>query len=136
MLTGALLLQPSKADEPIRLFFKKRLSRIGVPFLFWAATYFVWSFWVNGKPLNTANVAQTILTGPYYQFWFLYLLLGLYLLTPVLRVFFKHADWRILKYLIFVWFIGTAVIPLMTLFGPYSLNAAFLCLQVGWATSF
>jgi surface polysaccharide O-acyltransferase-like enzyme len=131
MLTGALLLQPSKANEPIGLFFKKRLSRIGVPFLFWAVVYFVWSFWVNGKPLNTVNVAQAILTGPYYQFWFLYLLLGLYLLTPVLRVFFKHADWRILKYLISVWFVGTAVIPLMTLFGPYYLNAGVFVFT-GW----
>src|SRR5450756_1517432 len=28
MLTGALLLQPSKADEPLRVFFKKRWNRI------------------------------------------------------------------------------------------------------------
>jgi surface polysaccharide O-acyltransferase-like enzyme len=131
MLAGALLLQPSKADEPIGVFFRKRLSRIGVPFLFWGAAYFIWSFLVNGKPLNSANVAQGILTGPYYQFWFLYLLIGLYLVTPVLRVFFKHADWRILKYLIIVWFVGTAIIPLMTLFGPYSLNEGVFVFT-GW----
>jgi surface polysaccharide O-acyltransferase-like enzyme len=131
MLAGALLLQPSKADEPIGVFFRKRLSRIGVPFLFWGAAYFIWSFWVNGKPLNSANIAQGILTGPYYQFWFLYLLIGLYLVTPVLRVFFEHADWRILKYLIIVWFVGTAIIPLMTLFGPYSLNEGVFVFT-GW----
>ena len=34
MLSGALLLQPSK-KEPLRLFFKKRWTRIGLPFLFW-----------------------------------------------------------------------------------------------------
>ena len=35
MLTGALLLQPSKVDGPLRVFFKKRWNRIGLPILFW-----------------------------------------------------------------------------------------------------
>ena len=35
MLAGALLLQPSKVNEPLRVFFKKRASRIGLPFIFW-----------------------------------------------------------------------------------------------------
>ncbi|MDH7564825.1 MAG: acyltransferase family protein [Candidatus Bathyarchaeota archaeon] len=40
MLSGALLLQPAKLGEPLRVFFKKRLNRIGLPFLFWGAAYF------------------------------------------------------------------------------------------------
>ena len=35
LLTGALLLQPTKLDEPLGAFFRKRLARIGLPFLFW-----------------------------------------------------------------------------------------------------
>jgi surface polysaccharide O-acyltransferase-like enzyme len=72
-----------------------------------------------------------VLTGPDYQFWFLYLLLGLYLVTPVLRVLLKHADWKLLRYLIFVWFAGTALFPLLTLFRPYSLNANVF-IFTGW----
>jgi surface polysaccharide O-acyltransferase-like enzyme len=34
MLTGALLLAPSKKDEKTSIFFKKRFIRIGAPFLF------------------------------------------------------------------------------------------------------
>ena len=102
MLAGVLLLQPSKADEPLKTFFKKRLSRIGVPFLFWGATYFAWRFFANGEVLTINSIVQGILTGPYYQFWFLYLLLGLYLVTPILRVIIKHAEWKIIKYFIFI----------------------------------
>jgi surface polysaccharide O-acyltransferase-like enzyme len=131
MLSGALLLQPSKADEPLKVFFKKRLTRIGIPFLFWGATYFAWQFFVNGQALTANFVVQGVLTGPDYQFWFLYLLLGLYLVTPVLRVLIKHADWKILRYLIIVWFTGTAIIPLMTLFGSYNLNANVF-IVTGW----
>jgi surface polysaccharide O-acyltransferase-like enzyme len=131
MLAGALLLQPSKAEEPLKVFFKKRLWRIGVPFLFWGATYFAWRFFVNGETLTANSIVQGVLTGPYYQFWFLYLILGLYLVTPVLRVVIKYADWKIMRYLIFVWFTGTAVIPLLTLFGPYNLNANVF-IFTGW----
>lgn len=131
MLAGALLLQPSKANEPLSVFFKKRLGRIGGPFLFWGATYFVWRSLVNGETLTTNSIIQGVLTGPYYHFWFLYLLLGLYLTTPILRVIIKYADWKILKYFIFLWFVGTAIIPLLTLFGPYNLNADVF-IFTGW----
>ena len=131
MLSGALLLQPGKADEPLKVFFKKRLNRIGIPFLFWGATYFAWQILVNGQAFSANFIVQGVLTGPDYQFWFLYLLLGLYIVTPVLRVLIKHADWKILRYLIAVWFVGTAIIPLMTLFGSYNLNGNVF-IFTGW----
>ncbi len=131
MLTGALLLQTSKADEPLRVFFKKRLSRIGLPFVFWGAIYFVWRFFVNGEAITPNSIVQGLLTGPYYQFWFLYLIIGLYLVTPILRVIIKQADQKIVKYLISIWFLGTAIIPLLTLFGSYNLNANVFLLT-GW----
>ncbi len=131
MLAGALLLQPSKVAEPINVFFKKRWTRLGLPFIFWAIIYFAWAFWVNGKPLTLESVVQGVLTGPYYQFWFLYLLFGLYLLTPVLRVVLTHANRRILRYTLVVWFVGTAVMPLLTLVGSYYLDANFF-IFTGW----
>ncbi len=43
----------------------------------------------------------------------------------------KHADWKIIKYLLLIWFAGTAVFPLIGLLGPYSLNANVFILT-GW----
>ncbi len=131
MLAGALLLQPSKADEPLGVFFKKRFARIGVPFLFWGAIYFVWGYFVEGWSLSAQTIAQGILNGPYYQFWFLYLLLGLYILTPILRVLIKHAKPKIIRYLVAIWFLGTAILPLIGLLGPYQLNANVF-IFTGW----
>ncbi len=131
MLAGALLLQPSKADEPLKIFFKKRLYRIGLPFIFWGAIYFAWRFFVNGEALTTNSLIQGLLNGPYYQFWFLYLIIGLYLVTPILRVLIKHAEQKIIKYLISIWFLGTAIIPILTLFGSFNLNANVFLLT-GW----
>jgi surface polysaccharide O-acyltransferase-like enzyme len=131
MLAGALLLQPSKADEPLRQFYRKRWDRLGLPFIFWSIIYFAWAALVNGKPLTLQSVTQGVLTGPYYQFWFLYLLVGLYLLTPILRVALKYASRHVLKYTLVVWFVGTAIMPLLTLFGSYYLNANFF-IFTGW----
>ena len=111
-------------NEPLRVFFKKRFNRIGLPLIFWGAAYFVWRYFVNSEALTSNSVLQGIFAGPYYQFWYLYLLIGLYLLTPLLRVIVAYAKWNIIKYLLFVWFVGTAIIPL---FGLYqSINPQIL----------
>jgi surface polysaccharide O-acyltransferase-like enzyme len=120
MLTGFLLLQPSKANEPIRVFFKKRWNRIGIPIIFWVGAYFAWIFLVNGKALTLNSVLQGLLAGPYPHFWYLYALIGLYLLTPILRVIVAHADWRIIKYFLILWFAGSGIIPLLTLYANIS----------------
>ena len=134
LLSGALLLQPSKI-EPIRVFFKKRLNRIALPFLFWGAAYFAWRYFVNNETLSLGTVLQGIQTGPYYHFWFLYMIFGLYLLTPVLRVLVAHSERKILTYLIGLWFVGTAIIPVIGLFGNYILdNKVFVI--VGWVGYF
>lgn len=127
MLTGALLLQPSKLNESVRVFFKKRMARIALPFVFWVGAYFVWDFLVdhqiNNQTITLYSVIQGILNGPYFHFWYLYMLIGLYLLTPILRVVIAHAERNLIKYLLVIWFLGAAIFPLLGLFGSYQLNS-------------
>jgi len=126
ILSGALLLQPSKTNEPIRVFLKKRFNRIGLAFLFWSAVYLVWAFLVTQTPVTLDNVVEgalySLFSGSYYHFWFLYLIAGLYLLTPILRKIVSVKDPKILKYLILLWFIDVAVVPIIQLITGYSLN--------------
>jgi surface polysaccharide O-acyltransferase-like enzyme len=68
MLTGALLLQPSKKDT-LSVFFKKRWARIGIPFLFWGAAFFAWDFLVKQQTFTLSFIIQGLLSGPYYHFW-------------------------------------------------------------------
>lgn len=114
MLTGSLLLQPSKCDEPLRVFFKKRWRRIGIPVLFWGIVFFAWDFLVKGQSLTAVFLLQGILAGPYVHFWYLYALIGLYLITPVVRVVVANAKWEIIKYFLVLWFVGTGVVSLLT----------------------
>ncbi len=125
MLTGALLLQPSK-NESINVFFKKRWARIGLPFIFWGAAYFAYDFFVLHQAITTSAIVQGILTGPYYHFWYLYMLAGLYLLTPILRILVANADNKIMKYFTILWFLGASIIPFAGLLTTYHLDSNVL----------
>jgi surface polysaccharide O-acyltransferase-like enzyme len=131
MLSGALLLQPAKLGEPLGIFFKKRLNRIALPFLFWGAAYFAWRFFAYGEALSANSIVQGVLNGPYVHFWFFYLLVGLYLITPVLRVVVAYIDRKTFKFFLILWFLGTAIVPLMGLFGAFSLNSNVF-IVTGW----
>jgi surface polysaccharide O-acyltransferase-like enzyme len=104
-------------------FFKKRWARIGLPSLFWFAAYFAWDFLVQNIPFTASAIVQGILNGPYTQMWYLYVLAGLYLLTPIFRVFIAHADQTLVKYFVILWVSGVAIIPFFTLFTIFQLNS-------------
>jgi surface polysaccharide O-acyltransferase-like enzyme len=132
MLSGALLLHPSK-NEPLRLFFKKRWTRIGLPFLFWGAAYFAWRFFANSEVFALNSIVQSALDDPYpyFHFWYLYMLVGLYLLTPILRIIVAHIDRATFKYFIAVWLLGPILVSFLNLFG-YSLDSNLLAIP-WWA---
>lgn len=130
LLSGSLLLQPSKI-EPLSNFFKKRFKRIGLPFLFWGIAYFAWRFFVNNEVLTLKSILQGILIGPYYHFWFLYMLVGLYLITPILRVIVAYSDRRLLGFFLLLWFLGVAVAPLLSLSDSYILDTNVFVI-LGW----
>jgi surface polysaccharide O-acyltransferase-like enzyme len=129
-----LLLQPSKI-EPVRVFLKKRLARLGLPFIFWGAAYFAWRFLVNHEAFSASSIVQGILTGPYYHFWFLYMLFGLYLITPVLRVVTAYAERKIIKYFLILWFLGTALVPLLVLLSGFAVEFKLFAVT-GWVGYF
>ncbi len=116
MLTGALLLDPNKVDEPLKVFYKKRFARIGIPFVFWTIIYFVWSFEVRANPFSLSALGEGLVGGSYPILWYLYLLMGLYAATPILRVLVKHLDRKLFTYLLILWFVGTVVTPFIHAF--------------------
>ena len=122
MLSGALLLDPVKADEPMRVFYKKRFNRVGLPLVFWTLVFFIWSFNVRGQPVSLFNIEQGLISGSYPLLWFLYLLIGLYLVTPMLRTLVKHIDRKKFTLLLAIWFVGTISVPLIQTFTSFTYN--------------
>jgi surface polysaccharide O-acyltransferase-like enzyme len=108
-------------------------------FAFWTAVYLAWGFFISRIPVTPSNVAQGILKslfgGAYYQFWFIYLIVGLYLITPILRVFIANSNIQIIRYVIVLWFVGVAVLPLVNLASGYVLDSGVFVIG-GWVGYF
>lgn len=108
LISGYLLLS---RQEELWIFFKKRASRIAIPFLIWSVIYDV----KNSQAFSTTGITfdgilmmlGRIFRGPREgHLWFFYSLIGLYLLTPILRVFVAKARNSEILYYITLWFVS------------------------------
>ncbi len=84
MLSGALLLDPQKHASP-RAFWTKRMSRLLPAILAWPAIYFAWRAFYWHEPISPSIIVHDVVVGrPYIHLYFLFLIAGLYLVTPFL----------------------------------------------------
>ena len=94
MVSGALLLNPSK-QENIPTFYRKRLSRIATPLIFWSFFFVIpwvmFKAFISDNPVHI-NLPSLFSGQPYYHLWFLYMILGLYIMTPWFRILTKHTS--------------------------------------------
>lgn len=89
MLTGLLLFDK---EYELFSFLKKRFSRIIYPFLFWSFFYILFDIGLkirHGEQLDLLSALKFMINqykgGSYYHLWFIYVMIGLYLITPVIR---------------------------------------------------
>lgn len=80
MISGALFLSPDKPLNIKRLF-RKNLVRIICAFFFWS---FIYEVVTNGLDNCVKILFLSVLKGPAH-FWFLKIMIGLYLLIPILK---------------------------------------------------
>ena len=116
MLSGYLLL-------PTRLgmgdFYRKRLSRVLWPWLFWCVGYAVFFVFYRGDTwaqclTHIANIPLNwgVEVG---HLWYVYMLIGLYLLIPVLSPWVERATKRQFRMVLGLWWI-TTLLPYIHLF--------------------
>ena len=83
MVSGALLLSK---DESIEDFFKKRFLRIIPKFLLFSIFYYLIDVYYLHHQVH--NFIVSLLQGEvFYHLWYVYMILGIYLLAPFLRKF-------------------------------------------------
>lgn len=121
MLSGYLLLPRS---ESLGEFYAKRMVKILIPWIAWSLIYLGW---FCGTHLNTCTpvLAWDLLfaQGTYYHLWFLYSLISIYLILPLLRLMIRpETDKRILWYLIGLWLVFQALIPLANKFWNFQIK--------------
>ena len=117
MVSGALLLRKS---EDISTFFKKRFSKLISPLIFWSTFYYIFYLIIDsnleGFSLYNA-IKSTILTPAAIHLWFVYAILGLYFLVPVLSAISEERKQSALTYYTVIWFLFASLLPYIRLFG-------------------
>ncbi|HSK26997.1 MAG TPA: acyltransferase family protein [Jiangellales bacterium] len=94
MVSGALILDPRRVERP-RDFYRKRMTRIGIPLVVWTVVYLAFRRWFLAEPVGLTDAGRDVLSGtPFLQLYFLFVLLGLYLIAPFLRIVLRHTTRR------------------------------------------
>lgn len=122
MMSGANLLGYREKYDT-KTFLKKRLKRVVVPLVGFSLLYYVLSCFAPGafglpaREPSVSGFATELLTNRICDvYWFIYSIIGLYLVTPLMSC--AARDKRLLRYLLVLSFVSTAVIPLVNRFAP------------------
>lgn len=133
MMTGVLLL-PIRMD--MSTFYRKRIGRLIPPFIFWSLAlpilFFVYLNYVHPATLNPAislpNHQLNELWVKLYTFifnfnfdttpmWYLYMLIGLYLIMPIVNGWLQNASRKDLRLFLSVWGISL-FLPYLKMLAP------------------
>lgn len=109
MLSGALLLPVTGGW---RHFYKKRLLRIVIPFIFWSAAYaLIIGWYYNLSPdFILFRLRWFFLTPTFEAGWFLLALAGIYLFMPVISPWLERATSGQLLLVVALW-LGAGLLP-------------------------
>ncbi|MBO4962637.1 MAG: acyltransferase family protein [Clostridia bacterium] len=103
MISGALMLDEKKTLTTKDTF--KKIFFGGIMLLIWnviyAGFYHILIPIKDNQKIALSSVVKGIVLGNYH-FWYMYLLLGLYLITPILRLFVKKENMKYLLYFVFL----------------------------------
>lgn len=116
-LSGALLL-----SKPVSLsqFYRKRFGRLAFPIILWSIIYIIYEGWLDGNltwSLFFEKVSMIPFTAQTPLLWFMYTLLGIYLITPVFSSFLVNAKKRDVEILLIVWGL-TLLVPYFKIWNP------------------
>lgn len=113
MISGALVLYKPK---PVIPFLKKRVTRIVFPMFFWSVISLLF-FWWRGD-FSGSEFFQRVLRIPFYEqvgtYWFIYVIFGIYLVTPIVASWLERCQRRELEFYLIIWAI-TLCLPYLKL---------------------
>lgn len=93
MVSGFLLLDRDITD--IKSFYKKRILKVGIPFIAYDIFYYVYMCISSGKDISASGFfSELLISGSEYHLWFVYSILFIYLLMPFLQMIVKHCDFK------------------------------------------
>lgn len=124
MISGALMLSNSK-EIKYKSFLQKRISKIIIPLLGWSFIYYSYNVY-RGDHYPFFSLSQFIklflTNGISVHFWFMYMILGIYLITPLIKIFIQNASMKDIHYFLILWIYASVIVKFMNFYFGYSFN--------------
>jgi surface polysaccharide O-acyltransferase-like enzyme len=120
MLSGAYLLNKK---EDTQTFLKTRIPRIVLPWFVWGTIQLLIQNNFSLSIILSKGFASTLAENYLGAFWFMPMILGIYLLTPVIKPYIQKAKAYEWKYLLSGWILFASIIP--TLNEVVGINISF-----------
>lgn len=124
MISGALLLD-SPRTRSLRYTLTRRFPRVFVPFVVWSVVavcyLFLYSWLVRGElrpDVAFHNFVRIPAQPVLVHLWFMYVLVPLYLLSPLFKALVDGAGMKLLGYALVLWALFTSVLPLIAMYSP------------------
>ena len=116
MISGAFFLNPAKNISP-KILFKKNILRLVIAYIFWASFYATYTSKIYlGINANTVETFFTNVLAGHFHMWFIPMIIGLYLITPLLRKI--TADKKATEYFLILSSVFVLVIPMLCILLP------------------
>lgn len=110
MISGMIFLD-SKKDITLKNIYSKYVKRILLAYIFWSTMYSIYNVYTYGGDFIT--FITNIFSG-HFHLWYLIMLIGLYIITPILRGLIVNIDRRVTEYWLMLMGICTIILPLIT----------------------
>lgn len=85
MMSGYLLMTDERTAD-INFLLKNRLPKLFCTLVAWTVIFSAWSSWVSNEDMSmfTSNLIDSLHTPVWVHLWYMYTLIGLYLISPIL----------------------------------------------------
>lgn len=124
MISGAMLMS-SKKTLSIEFTYKKRISKMFIPFLVWsiaAIAYYQAPNLLHTGTIDWRAVAKKLVIMPSQaaavHLWFMYALIPLYILSPILKKLVDTMTEDLVKYMLIIWLAFSSFLPTVASLAP------------------
>lgn len=117
MVSGAGNLVKDNLTSVTELF-KVKIPKVFIPFAVWSIIYVCLRIATGKTDASVLPFVSLLWEPAYYQFWFMYSLLGMYLCLPIFQYLVIKSSKSLLQYILIFWIVSSLVLPMLVRYIP------------------
>lgn len=129
MISGVFFLSPDK-EITTKKIYSKYIFKLVIIYLAWSVIYTIYDIYLGTTSFDIRSIILSIIRGPYH-FWYISMIVGLYIISPILRKITKKIDKKEIRYFSIIFAIACTVKTISCLsILPYSNAIKLICTKL------